>query len=136
MDVIAKARELGKSLQQDEAVIRLMNAQAAYENDVELQITIDKFNMTRDMINMEVSKSPRDDEKIQALNEEMRGYYQAVMESESMADYNNAKRDVDNLLHAIGLILTGSVEGQDPETISTEEPESCSGSCSSCGGCH
>ena len=31
---------------------------------------------------------------------------------------------MDNLLHAIGLILTGSVEGQDPDTISTEEPES------------
>lgn len=137
MDVIAKARELGKVLQQDEKVIRLITAENIYANDVNLQITIDKFNFVREQINNEVSKTPRDDEKIQTLNEEMRGYYQTVVESESMINYNQAKKDVDDLLHAIGLILTGSVEGEDPDTISTEEPEGgCGGSCSSCSGCH
>ncbi|MBR5486176.1 MAG: YlbF family regulator [Oscillospiraceae bacterium] len=133
MDIITKARELGKELQKDEAVVRMILAQSVYENDIDLQITIDKFNTTRDLLNQEMYKSPRDDEKIQSLNEEMRGYYQTVMESESMINYTNSKREVDDLIQKISKILSASVEGVDPYSV--DVTESCTGSCSSCSGC-
>ena len=133
MDIITKARELGKELQKDEAVVRMILAQSVYENDIDLQITIDKFNTTRDLLNQEMYKSPRDDEKIQSLNEEMRGYYQTVMESESMINYTNSKREVDDLIQNISKILSASVEGVDPYSV--DVTESCTGSCSSCSGC-
>ena len=72
-------------------------------------------------------------EKIQSLNEEMRGYYQTVMESESMINYTNSKREVDDLIQKISKILSASVEGIDPDSV--DVTESCTGSCSSCSGC-
>ncbi len=133
MDIITMARELGKALQKDEAVVRMILAQSVYENDIDLQITIDKFNTTRELLNQEMYKSPRDDEKIQSLNEEMRGYYQTVMESESMINYTNSKREVDDMVQKISKILSASVEGVDPYSV--DVTESCTGSCSSCSGC-
>ena len=41
---------------------------------------------------------------------------------------------MEKMINFIQAIITGSANGEDPDTI--EEPSSCSGSCSSCSGCH
>ena len=73
------------------------------------------------------------EEKLRALNVEIREVYAKVMANESMAAYNEAKTEMDKLTNAVGAILNMAAQGLDPDDY---DEHSCSGNCSSCGGCH
>ena len=134
MDIITKARELGKLLQQDESYIKLQEAQKNADADQELQDLIGEFNLKRMAINNEASKAEQDQEKLQALNQEMRAIYAKIMQNENMMAYNQAKDEFDHIFNRVSAIITNSASGDDPDT--TDLAESCTGSCSTCGGCH
>ena len=68
-------------------------------------------------------------EKIKMFEQEIKTLYQQVMENTSMATYNEAKAEVDEIAHHINSIIQVSISGEAPE-------EGCSGGCSSCAGCH
>lgn len=134
MDIIAKARELGKLLQQEESYIKLQTAQKAADEDMDLQKAIGEFNLKRMSINNEASKADRDQEKMTQLNTEMREVYSEIMSNENMIAYNAAKDEFDIIANRVLAIVQQSAEGADPETADYSQP-SCSGSCSTCGGC-
>ncbi len=61
--------------------------------------------------------------------------YGQIMANEGMVAYNEAKRDCENLVNYIDAIINTAMNGGDPMTV--QEPSaSCTGSCSTCGGCH
>lgn len=134
MDIIKMAREIGKGIQQEEAYLKLQVAQQNSDNDSELQSLIGEFNLKRIAINNEAQKSDRDDDKLQQLNTEMREVYSKIMQNENMLAYNEAKEELDSVLQRVLAIISQSANGEDPET--TDYSPSCTGSCSSCGGCH
>lgn len=134
MDIIQMSRELGKAIQQEDAYIKLQVAQQNSDNDKELQDLIGEFNLKRMSINNEAQKSDRNDEKLQQLNVELREVYAKIMQNVNMTAYNNAKEELDTLLQRVLAIISQSANGEDPET--TDYTPSCTGSCSSCGGCH
>lgn len=134
MDIIKMAREIGKGIQQEEAYLKLQVAQQNSDNDSELQNLIGEFNLKRIAINNEAQKSDRDDDKLQQLNTEMREVYSKIMQNENMLAYNEAKEELDSVLQRVLAIISQSANGEDPET--TDYSPSCTGSCSSCGGCH
>ncbi len=133
MNVIEAARNLGKILQQDEAYITYAKALLDSEKDEELQSKIGNFNITKMNLDGELSKDDKDEEKIKALNTELRKAYDDIMSNEKMTAFNEAKSAVDAMLSQINTIIMMSVQGADPETC---EINSCAGDCSSCGGCH
>lgn len=135
MDIITKARELGKALQQEEAYIKLQEAQKKADEDTELQSLIGEFNLKRIAINNEASKNDRDQDKLTQLNTEMREVYSKIMSNENMVTYNEAKEAFDPIATRVLAIIQQSAEGADPETADYTQ-SSCSGSCSTCGGCH
>ncbi len=57
------------------------------------------------------------------------------MVNPNMAAFNAAKNAMDGMLAEINNIITASANGEDPETCPSQ-PSGCSGSCSTCGGCH
>ncbi|MCH5300229.1 MAG: YlbF family regulator [Ruminococcus sp.] len=134
MDIIEKARELGKLIQQEETYIKLHEAQEKADADTELQDLIGEFNLKRISINNEASKTEKDQEKLQALNQEMRAVYAKIMQNENMIAYNEAKDKFDVIANRVNAIVNNSINGEDPET--TDFSAGCSGSCSTCGGCH
>ena len=134
MDTIALARELGKSIQQEESYIKLHTAQTKADNDAELQQLIGEFNLKRMNINNEASKEDKAEDKLQLLNQEMRHAYAQIMKNENMSAYTAAKSEFDTVMQRVLAIVSQSAEGEDPET--TDFSPSCSGSCSSCSGCH
>ena len=75
-----------------------------------------------------------EENKLKELNSDLRKTYSKIMENENMISYNTAKQELDFVLKRVNAIIMQSAEGQDPET--TDYEESCSGSCSSCSGCH
>lgn len=134
MDVISLARDLGKALQQDESYIKMMQCAQVNDEDQALQDLIGKFNLKRVDLNTEINKEEKDQAKIDALNAEVREIYGELMTNASMNAYNEAKNELDGLVDFVLQILRGSINGDDPATI--ERSTGCSGSCSSCSGCH
>lgn len=134
MDIIEKARELGKLIQQEESYIALQKAQADADADMDLQNLIGDFNMKRMSINNEASKKDKDSNKLALLNSQMREDYSKIMSNKNMIAYNEAKDAFDMVANRVLAIVQQSAEGADPETADYST-SSCSGSCSTCGGC-
>ena len=134
MDIIELTRNLAMEIQNDQRYQMLDNARRLNDADEELQQQSGDFNLARIDLNNEVSKSDKNADRIAELNEKVQSIYTDIMNNESMQAYNEAKGDVDQMMQYINAILTTAVNGGDPMTV--QEPSSCSGSCSSCGGCH
>ncbi len=134
MGIIEATRNLGVEIQKDERFIAFIKAKLANDNDADLQNKIGEFNTVRMNLDREMNAETQDEAKIRELNESLREIYTAVMSSKSMLDYNTAKAGLDAMLNDINSIIMQCVEGEDPLTA---EPQSaCTGSCSTCGGCH
>ena len=134
MDVIAMARELGAALQQSDEYTAYNVAKSAADGDEVLQGMIGEFNLKKLSLSTEVQKEEKDQEKLAALNEEVRSLYGRIMAHPTMAAYNTTKEELDRLLNFIQQIIVYSANGEDPATI--EEETSCGGDCSGCSGCH
>lgn len=134
MGIIEATRNLGVEIQKDERFIRFIKAKLANDNDETLQNQIGEFNTVRMNLDREMNAETQDEAKIKELNEKLREIYTAVMSSKTMLDYNTAKAEVDAMLNDINSIIMQCVEGEDPMTA--EPHTACTGSCSTCGGCH
>lgn len=134
MNVIDKARELGKMIQEDERYAIYCKAKEANDNDEKLQQMIGEFQNKRMELNVEMSKDDRSAERLTALDNDIKNLYGEIMANENMAAYNEAKNAMDDMLNRINMVITYSANGEDPMTCPTEQ-QGCSGSCSTCGGC-
>ena len=134
MGIIEATRNLGVEIQKDERFIRFIKAKLANDNDETLQNQIGEFNTIRMNLDREMNAETQDENKIKELNEKLREIYTAVMSSKTMLEYNTAKAEVDAMLNDINSIIMQCVEGVDPMTA--EPHTACTGSCSTCGGCH
>ncbi len=137
MTTIEIARQLGKAIQEDERYVDYTLASKRNDEDEELQNLIGEFNLVRQNLAMEQGKpeGEQNAEKIAELNAKMHAAYNAVMTNENMADFTMAKAGMDKMMSEINTILSASLQGEDPMTCPTEVMHSCSGSCSTCGGC-
>ena len=133
MDAVQIARQLGKAIQEDDRYINLQLAQQKNEDDAPLQELIEKFNRGREALNAEMKNPERDSAKIEQMNADLGRLYNEVFANENMKAYVTAREQLNRLVSFINQIVTGSVEGNDPERI--EYKENCGSSCSSCSGC-
>lgn len=134
MDVIELTRELGKAIQADERYIRFAKARLANDDDTDLQNAIGNFNIKRMELEKAVGEENKDEEKVKTLNEELRKLYGEIMSSKSMVEYNTAKALLDQMMNEVNTIIAKSLDGEDPANCETDA--GCTGSCSTCGGCH
>ncbi len=133
MDTIALARELGKAIQNEDVYKKLHEVQLKADADEKLQELISTFNLKRVAINVEAQKTEKDQDKLAQLNKEMRQAYSDIMSNENMIAYNEAKQELETVTNRIMAIIQKSIDGEDPETADYDA--SCTGSCSTCGGC-
>ncbi len=134
MNVIEQARILGKAIQSDARFIRYAKARLANDADEKLQNAIGQFNLIRMEIDSAVSSDSKDDGKLAQMNEKLRGIYSDIMSSPTMVEYNTAKAEVDRMIGEVNTIISKCADGEDPDTCDTASE--CTGSCSTCGGCH
>ncbi|MEG0091375.1 MAG: YlbF family regulator [Oscillospiraceae bacterium] len=135
MDFIQEFKKLAVELQKEDVIVYLEQARKMNDMDGELQELIGKFNLTRFNLNSELRKSDKSDEEVEKLNSEVNELYAQIMDNENMQAYNEAKAEVDNLTQYIQAIITATVNGDDPMAVAAPD-DGCSGSCSSCSGCH
>ena len=133
MDIIELSRELGKKIQQEESYKALETATEAVEKDEALQALIGEFNLLKLNLNEKLTAEEKDEEAIKELNTKMRKMYADIMVNESMIKLNEAKNTFDGIMQRVFAIVSNSANGEDPETT---DYHACTGSCSTCGGCH
>lgn len=136
MNVIEMARELGKTLQADERYIKYNAATKASDTDTQLQNKIGEFNMLRMQLSQEMAKPEKDADKMTSLDNDIKALYDEIMNMPVMVAFNEAKAEMDELLQSVNFIISMSANGEDPMTCPEKAPQGCSGSCSTCGGCH
>ncbi len=136
MDLVAKTRELGALLQQDERYIKLMAAQKANEEDAALNELISKIQLLQMSFQHEASKEDRDEAKLQEYDTEFGQVYAQIMANENMRAYEEARAEIDKLMTYLTGILGMCLQGADPATCEPPQEHECGGECSSCGGCH
>ncbi|WOC31332.1 MULTISPECIES: YlbF family regulator [Caproicibacterium] len=133
MDVIEATRELGKTLQADPRFSRMQEIAAQCDKDKELQDKIGNFNLQRMNLNNEMQKTPRDEEKVNQLNETLQTVYKDVMANPNMVLYTAAQQEMDALLKRVYGIISKCADGEDPTTA---DYDACTHDCTTCGGCH
>lgn len=134
MDIIELSRELGRKIQQEDSYIAYQEANKACESDEALQALIGEFNLKKLALNEKISAPEQDKDAVAALNTEMRKIYADIMVNENMIKLNESKSKFDTVINRVFAIVSNSANGEDPNT--TDYQPSCSGSCSSCSGCH
>ena len=134
MDIIEMTRKLGVEIQQQEVFKNFIKAKAANDNDVELQDMIGQFNVIRMQLDQALTADDKDSEKIKELNTQLKDTYTAIMGRETMMNYNIAKGELDVLVNQINAIIEHTLDGDDPLTC--DIASNCTGSCSTCSGCH
>ena len=134
-DFITEFKKLCVQLQKEDVLVYLAQAKAMVDKDQELQEMIGKFNLAKYNLNAEMMNPEADNDKLNQLDLELNTLYEEIMASENMVAYNEAAADVDKLTKHIQAIITTTVNGGDPMTVELPE-EGCTGSCSTCSGCH
>ena len=135
MDIIKMTRELAKELQKDSRYTEYMKAKTANDNDEKLQSMIHDFEMKRMEISLEAGKkADKDEKRVESLNAELQNLYAEIMQNKNMIEFSVKRDEMDDLLNQITTILTMCANGEDPDTCQVSH--GCSGSCSTCGGCH
>ena len=136
MTCIEMFKKAAVAMQTDERYIERDAARRANEADEELQNLIGDFNLARMDLNNELSMDERNDERISELNEKINQTYTKVMNHPGMKRYNEAKAAAEQLVNHIDAIINTAMNGGAPMTVEAPAAGGCSGSCSSCSGCH
>lgn len=135
MDCIDMFKKAAAIMQTDPRYLELDAARRENDADEELQQLIGEFNLARMDMNNEVGKEDHDDTRINALNKKVNDLYSQIMSSEGMVRYNTAKAECEAMVNHIDAIINTAMNGGDPMTVS-QPTGGCTGSCSSCAGCH
>ena len=126
-DLKKLAEELGLAIEESEEFKAYQRVKDIYDTDESLQELIKEFNLKKMAVMQQMQNKTKDDAKLSELQDEMRAAYSAVMAHPVMDEYNDAKDKLENVVNEIYGIINYHVTGQEP---------GCSGSCSTCGGCH
>lgn len=126
-EIIEKTKELGQLLKDSDQVIALSKAKADYDQNAEIQELMAQFNMHKMSIAALSKQENPDEERIADHEDKLRQVYDKIMESDVMSEYQLKSQAVEALVVQVNNIINFYISG--------EEPQSCSGSCSTCGGC-
>ena len=135
-DLLEMAKSLGKALQQDEVYLAFRKAAEDNDNSEELQNLIGEFNLKKLNYSNESDKPEPDEDRLNALDKEVRDAYSAIMRNESMAAYQRARAEFEQLLDSINRVIAYSAAGQNPDEYDPAAASACSGNCAGCAGCH
>lgn len=129
-DLKKLAHELGEAIEASEQFKKYNEAKALQETDSELQMFIGEYNLRRMQLMQELQKdaAEQDEEAMNKMRDTMNEAYNKVINHPVMKQFSEASEALQEIVNEIYQIINFHVTG--------EEPHSCGGNCSSCGGCH
>jgi len=134
MDLIEMARELGRALQQDERYRRAAADADVVNTSDELREMVGEYEELRGQMEvLAAADSSKNAELIKEIDGQMNRQFEAINAHPLMAQYEVSRHELEHLVNYVLRIVTGAANGEDPDEIGEE---ACTGSCSTCGGCH
>ena len=128
MEIMEIAALLGKTLKEDERLVRLEEAKNAYTSDVELQKKLLEYEVQQKAMQNEITKPEKDTAFIDIIQNRIDVLYREITESPVFLNLNEVQAEVNELMNAVNATITANITG--------ETPSSCTHNCSTCGGCH
>lgn len=132
-ELIEKTRELGVAIQDTDEFTAFIVAKTAADKSEKLQDKLGQFNLKKLDLNRAIIADEKDNEKIAALNAEVKKLYEEIVSDPLMIAYSTTKDELDGVVRFMMQIIEGSTNGENPYEI---EEQACGGDCSACGGCH
>ena len=132
-ELIEKTRELGVAIQDTDEFTAFIVAKTAADKSEKLQDKLGQFNLKKLDLNRAIIADEKYNEKIAALNAEVKTLYEEIVSDPLMIAYSTTKDELDGVVRFMMQIIEGSANGEHPYEI---EEQACGGDCSACGGCH
>ena len=125
MDYVDAASQLGEAIVNSAAYITLKNAELALMQDEKAQTLMSEY---RELQSQMVRASREDDSKenLEAIRDQLLAKQTELNEYSVTKDFFDGKKGFESMMKTINEIIAHFVNGG----------SSCSGNCSSCGGCH
>ena len=128
MDILDAAKEIGIALEQSEEFKQLDEATKIQNNDDEAQRLIGEYNLVRLQLRQKMQGKDMTDEQLNQIRMQLADEFDKLMQYEIIKNYIDAKEKFDNLYNKVKNVIDFYASG--------EKSGGCSGSCSTCGGCH
>ncbi len=128
-DIMDKAKELGVMIVESEEYKAIKLAEANQLDDKEAVELMMEYHNTREELTKKASDPHITKEDFEKIQEQAKAAFEKIMANRNIAAYVDAQQNFTNLMNQINNILSYYVSGKDSEG-------GCSGSCSSCSGCH
>ena len=129
MDILEMAKELGKKIATSDEFVNFLEAEKNQANDEEAQKLIGEYNLKRMNIIAKAEGADLKEEDYAKIRNELAEEFSKLMENELIKKYIDAKEAFDTMYQKVLNIIDFYANGEKQEG-------GCSGSCSTCGGCH
>lgn len=127
--IFEKAKELGELIQVSPIKQKADDTSKALLENPEAQKLINDYNITREKKMEEFKEKQPTPEEAQEVNKFLQDEFEKIASNPVIKEYLEAARDYEMLLGQMDSILKHFIVGE-------ENHDCCSGSCSTCGGCH
>ena len=130
MEIFELAAALGRKLKEDERLVRLEAARAAYENDETIMTLSTEYMVQQQAMQAEATKEEgeRDEALIEAISARIDALYTELTETPVYKEFEAAQNEVNDLMSRVNDTINAQ--------IMDGEPDGCTHDCSTCGGCH
>lgn len=126
--IVVKIRELGQAIMDSDTVKNLKEAEEAQMQDAEALQLASAYNLHREKWIEEAKEGGLTKEKLEETRKKIDEEYAALSANETIARYLACKKEWDAMVTTLNQMLNYYLTG--------ETESGCSGSCSSCQGCH
>ena len=129
-NVMDRAQALAEAIVESEVYQNMHKAEQAMMQNEEANKVVADFMEKRQAVEALLASNELDHDALSAASVEMEAAEKALNANEDIAALQNDRRDFTNMMDNVNRILRLVITGE------PDEPHTCSGSCSSCSGCH
>ena len=129
MELYDKARELGEMILETKEGKRFYDAKFVYNGDAEAQKVLAGYMHARNLLQSKAQTNSITEEEFQEELKKLQEIGKKTQENPIVDELLTAQDEFNQLVNTVLGILKETV-------VKDEENGGCSGSCSSCGGCH
>ena len=127
-ETLEKARELGMMIAESDEFKKLKETEQAQLADADAQQMMADYNAKREEFAQIASRDDLTKEDWEKLNMDAQAEFIKLCQNENIKNYLDANQLFQDLISKVNSIIAHFVRGDDDS--------GCSGSCSSCSGCH
>jgi len=127
-EILELAKQLGMMIAESDEAKALKEAEERHMEDPEAQALMTNYSIRCEQLSEEANKEGITKEEYEKINLDAQAEFIKISQNETIKNYLEANQNFSQLINKVNGIIAHFVRG--------EESGGCSGSCSSCSGCH